>query len=658
MLNPATAVRNDRASILVVEDDYVVAGDIEDSLKLMGYDVMGTAASAEDCLRQAIERRPDLVLMDIRIVGSMDGIETAKALRIRLDVPVVYLTAYADERTVARARETEPQGYILKPFRFGELKSVIEIALFKHAAESQLRSRERWISTTLRAMGDAVIAVDGSAKVTLMNRAAEDLTDTTEARAKGRNVREVLPLIDERTRAPLEHPVVTALTERRPVALPPHTAVATKNGELPIDDSVAPILDDAGNVSGAVIVCRDVSEQRKLQEKMALTDRMASLGVLAAGVAHEINNPLTYVLSNADLAREQIVQVRDALARVAATSGADPGPWHRSLAEVEEWLGEIHLGAERIRRIVNDLRVFGRPDDGEESGDVVAAIEWALRVSDAQIAQRAQLVRELRPVPRVRGSDARLGQVFLNLVLNAIYAVPEGDPGTHTIFVSTHKDEKGDVIALVRDTGAGMPPDVVKRIFEPFFTTKPTGSGTGLGLSICHRIVTAIGGELTVESAMGRGSAFKVRLPALQTAPPSVRPVRAPATGRCGRVLLIDDDDLVAGAMARMLRPHEVVKVGSGSDALERLKEDQSFDVLFCDLMMPGMTGMDLHKALAASEPELARRMGFMTGGAFSDRARDFLESVRNVRVVKPVRAQELKDLVETFLREHPRKPS
>jgi CheY-like chemotaxis protein len=121
---------------------------------------------------------------------------------------------------------------------------------------------------------------------------------------------------------------------------------------------------------------------------------------------------------------------------------------------------------------------------------------------------------------------------------------------------------------------------------------------------------------------------------------------------------LIDDDDLVAGAMARMLRPHEVVKVASGSEALERLKEDQSFDVLFCDLMMPGMTGMDLHKTLAAAEPELARRMVFMTGGAFSDRARDFLDSVKNVRVVKPVRAQELKDLVETFLREHPRKPS
>ncbi|HEX6767369.1 MAG TPA: response regulator, partial [Polyangiaceae bacterium] len=364
-------------SILVVEDERLVARDLEASLRMMGYDVIGTTATGEDCLERADVHRPDLVLMDVRLAGSMDGIETAQHLRARFDVPVVYLTAYVDEHTVARARDTGPQGYVVKPFRSGELRSAIEIALFKHRAESRLRERERWFSTTLRAIGDAVIAVDERGDVAFMNRSAEQLVGYREEQAKGKPLQRVFRVIDERTREPIDTPVHLALTEHLQTHLSRHIALTNGQQERPIEDSIAPIVDDAGRSLGAVIVFRDVSEARRRDERVALSDRMASLGVLAAGVGHEINNPLTYILANASAAGTRISEVRS---RVEGSTDPTMRELSLALAEVEEMLKEVEHGATRVKRIVSDLRVFARPEAGGTPGDVVSALEWALRV--------------------------------------------------------------------------------------------------------------------------------------------------------------------------------------------------------------------------------------------------------------------------------------
>src|SRR5512140_293969 len=205
-------------SILVVEDENIVAKDIMTRLKNLGYGVVGSAASGEDALRLALDTRPDLVLMDIMLKGDMDGIEAAHHILDRLDIPVVYLTAYADEKTLQRAKVTEAFGYLLKPFEERELRITIEMALFKHQMERKVRESEGWLSAVLRSIGDAVIATDMLGTIRFMNSVAESLTGWTQTAAAGRPLADVFTIVDEKTREPIPNPVERAIhpeTEQR-----------------------------------------------------------------------------------------------------------------------------------------------------------------------------------------------------------------------------------------------------------------------------------------------------------------------------------------------------------------------------------------------------------------------------------------------------------
>jgi PAS domain S-box-containing protein len=638
------------AAIMVVEDERVVARDIQESLEQLGYDVLGTAASAEECLRYASARRPDLVLMDVRIDGDIDGIGAAKLLRDRYDIPVIFLTAYADQRTVSRARESEPLGYILKPFRAGELRAAVEMALFKHRAEVERRERERWFSTTLRAIGDAVLTVDVNGLVTFGNAAAGRLLDRSPDDLIGLPADDVLRLIDERTRQPLANPVSIALREQRTVSLSSHAALVHPRGERPVEDSVAPIVDATGKLLGAVIVFRDVSQQRRREEQEAISDRLASLGVLAAGVGHEVNNPLTYMLANASITRKDLTSVLESYGETGERQGEVPEEVLSVVADAEASLSEIEHGAERIARIVKDLKVFARPDAGQQSGDVIAALEWALRVTEHQMRSRARLVTSLSPVPHVQGTETKLGQVFLNLLINASQAIEEGHYDENTIFVGTSLDASGQVLVTVRDTGSGMSAEVSRRAFEPFFTTKPVGSGTGLGLSMCRRLVEGMGGQITVETSPGTGSTFRVLLP-VSEAKSIVLMERTISDKLRGKILVVDDEAMITGAMRRMLTPaHDVTLAHSAEEAFNELERDQSYDLVLCDLMMPKATGMDLHRRVSEHFPEVAQRFVFLTGGAFLQSAADFLAAVPNAHLEKPLKASELSEFVEAFL--------
>jgi PAS domain S-box-containing protein len=640
------------AAILVVEDERVVASDLAESLARMGYDVVGTAASSSECIEHAEKRRPDLVLMDIRIEGPLDGIETAQLLRSRFDVPVIFLTAFADEATVARAKHTGAHGYILKPFRAGELKSAVEIALHKHAMELELKLREHWFSTTLRAIGDAVMAVDPEGNVKFANPVAENLLGERTEALLGRSLPEVFRPIDERTREPIALPTPAEVAKGKPFELKEGAALVHASGERPIEDSFSPIVDDHGKLLGSVIVFRDVSEARRLRERVALSDRMASLGTLAAGVAHEINNPLTYVLGNASVVYRDLERLRLAVRQRRESAGQLLEMVEESTHAMAEALLEIQDGAERIRGIVVDLRSFSRPDAASHSGDVRAALEWALRVTELEISARARLVKNLSELPPVRASGAPLGQVFVNLLLNAAQAIEEGRAREKVVEVTTGTDSAGFVFIDVIDSGSGMPADVKKRIFEPFFTTKPVGKGTGLGLSICHGIVTAAGGSIEVDSTPGVGSRFRVRLPIHQIVTKSGEYPKSAETPRLrGRLLVIDDEPQVGTAMRRVLTGHEVVSATSAEEALAKLAEDSAFDLIFCDVAMPERSGQDLYEELLATKPALAERIVFVTGGTFTPQLTEFLQAVPRPCLSKPFGAAELRDNVEHLLK-------
>jgi|Deesub1362A_J573_1020465.scaffolds.fasta_scaffold00013_17 diguanylate cyclase (GGDEF)-like protein/PAS domain S-box-containing protein len=253
--------------ILIVEDEGIVAKDIQNRLKKLGYSVAGIVASGEDAVKKAEETRPDLVLMDIKLKGEMNGIGAAEQIRKKFDIPVIYLTAYADEDTIERAKVTEPFGYMLKPFEERELRSNIEMALYKHKMEKRLRESKQWLATTLKSIGDAVIATDEKGCVAFMNPVAESLTGWKQEEAIGKKLTEVFNIINEKTRALAENPVERVLREGVVVGLANHTVLIARDGrEIPIDDSAAPIKDDKGNITGVVLVFRDISERKEMTE--------------------------------------------------------------------------------------------------------------------------------------------------------------------------------------------------------------------------------------------------------------------------------------------------------------------------------------------------------------------------------------------------------
>jgi two-component system cell cycle sensor histidine kinase/response regulator CckA len=398
-----------------------------------------------------------------------------------------------------------------------------------------------------------------------------------------------------------------------------------------------------------VIVHEDVSDRRQLQASLAQADRMASVGLLAAGVAHEINNPLTYVLYNLDALSQDLPQLADALARAARALGD----------RAEEVLGDAHEmcaadrledliqqaedatdGAVRVRRIVKDLRTFSRTEeDRSVPVSLNDVIDSAINMAFNEIKYRARLVKDYGKLPTIVANDGKLAQVFLNLLVNAAQSIEEGDVSGNQIRIRTWVEGER-LLAEVADSGKGIDAKLLDKIFDPFFSTKEVGEGSGLGLAICRNIIEAQGGEITVASKPGEGTRFTIRLPLHREREQSATrrpryPTPEPMGG--GRLLVVDDEAHVARAMKHLLgTEHEVLAVTSGEAAKVLLSCDQRFDVIVCDLMMPEVTGMDLHRWVAEQYPELATRMIFVTGGAFTPKAREFLARVDNPRLEKP----------------------
>ena len=402
----------------------------------------------------------------------------------------------------------------------------------------------------------------------------------------------------------------------------------------------APIFAARGEVLGGVGIVLDVSERKRIEAALSQKDRMASIGTLAAGVAHEINNPLVYVTLGLELIERELVRLQ----RVERVSAEE---WERVLV----WSRDALQGAERVRAIVRDLRAFSRADEEQPVRlELQRVLDSAMNMAMSHIRPRAQIVREYGPCPAVLAPEGRLAQVFLNLMINAAQAIPEGAPEAQRITVRTRTGERGEAVAEVDDTGVGIPAAKLPHIFEPFWTDKPLGVGTGLGLSICHGIVSGLGGEIAVQSTPGKGSCFRVSLPAhlASATPPSVQPIpRPPSPGPLPRVLLIDDEPHLGVTLRTGLRQSaQVTSVQSGREAVALLSRDQSFDLILCDLMMPDLTGMDVYEQIRSAQPALAARFVFTTGGAVTERAHKFLEEKGRRRLDKPFKLEQVELLL------------
>ncbi len=297
---------------------------------------------------------------------------------------------------------------------------------------------------------------------------------------------------------------------------------------------------------------------------------------------------------------------------------------------------------------------MSRADD-ETSGpvDLRKVIESAIKMARTETRHRARVIEEYADVPPVHGSETRLGQVFLNLLVNAAQAIPDGHAESHRILVRTLDLGGGRVGAEVHDTGVGIPAAVQARIFDPFFTTKPLGAGTGLGLSICHGILQSMGGDIRVESSDGHGSVFHVALPAAPSglAPREAAEAPLQPAAAAGRVLVVDDEPFIGSSLRILLAPElEVVAVTRAADALARIDGGERFDAILSDLMMPDMNGMELYCELQKRAPDVTSRVIFLTGGAFTASAQEFLGRVRPRCLEKPFDVQTLRSVLREVM--------
>jgi PAS domain S-box-containing protein len=394
-----------------------------------------------------------------------------------------------------------------------------------------------------------------------------------------------------------------------------------------------------GALLGIVLVARDDRELKELQAQLQVADRLATMGTVAAGVAHEINNPLAFVMSNLQFVSAEI-------ATLAESGSLSP----ERIADVMKALAASREGARRVKNIVGDLRTYSRAESAAPTRvEINALVESALALVHNELRHHARITKEYGAAPTVFANEGRLVQVFLNMLQNAAQSIPVGSVDAHEIRIVTGTDASGAAFVSFQDTGCGIAPEQLPHIFDLFFTTKTVGGGTGLGLSICHRIIESAGGKIEVKSTVGVGSVFRIVIPAAKAESTELGAVAAPRRASSVprlQVLVIDDEPEIGDSIQRLLKDHDVLAARSAAEALALLRE-RSFDVLLCDLLMPSMTGMDLHAHLAKTRPELVERMIFLTGGPFAHGVREFLASVPNTRLDKPFEAEELVAAVE-----------
>jgi len=351
------------------------------------------------------------------------------------------------------------------------------------------------------------------------------------------------------------------------------------------------------------------AERKRLQAKAVELERVRTLGMLVAGVAHEVNNPLTYVVGNLDLAVlkcAEFEQLGSAAAELAQ--------------ELRHSLEGAQDGASRIAFVVRLLSTFARGESGDERPmDPLRALDAALRLATHHIHGRARLVTDIEPLPFVQGNEARLAQVFLNLLVNAAQSI-EGAPELNEIQARTRMIDKHAVIEI-RDTGCGISLEAAKQVFEPFYTTKPAGVGTGLGLTISRDIIEAMGGSIEIESEPGRGTTFRVSLPSVNDRKASEKVARSqPVAGAVEprRVLVIDDEPSIGWLVGNALADHEVQTTTDPLEGLELLRT-HVFDVVLCDFKMPGRNGLEVFEELCATQPALKNSFLLMTGALDPD---------------------------------------
>lgn len=636
--------------IFIVEDEAIVAADLSDRLGQLGFEVAGTADSGERALRSIPSASVDLVLMDIVIKGRINGIETARQLRSLCDLPVVYLTSHADNKTVHSAVGTDPYGYVLKPFNDRELQVAIRIALLRHGTETKLRRLEKWMATTLASIGDGVIATDPQGRITLLNAAAQRLTGWADDEALGRQFDEVFRIIDAHSARPVADVLERGRQESFELGVEePVLLQRRQGGTLPIDDSVAPIRDDDGQTSGVVLVFRDATQRVQAEamqrEKLAAEMANEQKSRFLSRISHELRTPLNAILGFTQLLEDDAASPLDSAQR--------------------QRLSQVRVAGYHLLQLINDVLDLSRIERGSRllqlhPISVAKVLAEACDLLESEAAQRGVLlVRPDIPPNLTVQADARaFQQVLLNLLSNGIkYNRPSGKLSVD-LTVSERELEIG-----IRDEGQGLDPDQLAQLFQPFNRLGAEYSrvgGTGLGLVIAKSLAEAMDGLLSATSQPGFGTRFALTLPRLDGAAPWLDE-RSPVEHRQlvdnlphpqATVLYIEDDPVNALLVVEALRgmpQWKVVLAEDGSQGLAMARRLRP-ELILTDINLPGMSGHDVVSALRADPATRDLRCIALSADAMPEQVAAGTASGFDGYLTKPIDLHMLVDKLREWL--------
>lgn len=700
-------VGTENGRILLIDDDVDYHVILRRHLRLAGHEVL-TAVNGERGLEAVARHRPDVVLLDYNL-PTMDGLEVCR--RLRQDpqnefLPIILLTGHSSLELTEKAVAAGVDDFLDKGAPEQALLVRIHAALrTKRLADVAVRRYDE-----LSFLAEVTDDFNRSLEEDDVLLAAAMALDRFEPAAL--YVVQVPPdeppVLRAYRRAPLsfDEPLVASLVERARSALSIHVEadelrlfhkpmdwrsaprdeligravragrdlrayVALQPGR-PLDAVAQRIFDGLADRLAIPLenarlyrtireknqeLHRAMAAHRRTQATMVHQEKMASIGQLAAGVAHEINNPLAFVISNLNVLGEYVNDLRELLdlfqngrmreARKFAER-IDPA---FLLKDLESLVDETIEGANRVHAIVRDLRTFSHGSGSEafEEVNLQNLLESTLNILHGELKTRGIVHRDLQPVTPIRGNRGQLGQVFLNLIMNAAQAIPPGTDGRITVRLFSRA---GEVAVQVEDNGAGIPEDQQARIFEPFVTTKRAGEGTGLGLAIVDDIVRRHGGRVELRSKVGEGSTFTVWLPARSTMPMPVLVVHeAPPEEPQGVALFIDDERFLLSACRRAFgRSVRTLVAQGGEEAIALLAETEDLDIILCDLIMPRVSGIDVYGWVRANRPELLDRFVIVTGGQHGERARDFLQRTELPVVYKPFNVAEVAQLIKRYV--------
>jgi len=492
-----------------------------------------------------------------------------------------------------------------------------------------LKDRERDLRR-LTDLAPDVVCVVSDGVVVYANEAFEKLVDHERTKIQGSPVYDYVHPEDRAQLALFLQRTAHAVPQ------PPVRFVDGARAERPLELRAMRFV-FAGQPS-VLLIGRDLTERRRLQARVEQAERLATVGMLVAGVAHEVNNPLAYTIANLEVIGRRLEELDE--------------------PEMAEAAADALAGAGRVKAIVGDLRAFNRIDDTWSVVEPNRMVMHAVRMAESQVVKRARLRRDLGRLENLHANENRLVQVVLNLVVNAAQAMPEPDPTNNWVRVRTWQVDQ-EVCIAVEDNGPGIAAEDQARIFDPFFTTRRGEGGTGLGLAICNSLVQQMGGFIELDSTVGKGTRFVVHLPSVnQAAAPAPLPSRRNRLTRGSKlqILAIDDERALIRSIKRLLSDiAEVTAANSGREAIELMSDGgTSFDLILCDLVMVDGTGEDVGDWLADARPDLAQRLVYMTGMAHPE-VRDNLGAPL---LTKPFTREALEETIARIAHPHSLPPA